>query len=110
MAGDTLNFLSLESHQGCGVSFGGGKKGFILGIGKIGRTTDHSIDNVHYVDGLKYNLLSVPQICDKGNKVKFMSDRCLVINCGTNKVVMFAKRVKNMYVADLNSVEGDGLS
>lgn len=56
MAGDTLNFLSLESHQGCGVSFGGGKKGFILGIGKIGRTTDHSIDNVHYVDGLKYNL------------------------------------------------------
>ena len=44
------------AHQGGGVSFGGGKKGFILGIGKIGRTPDHSIDSVHYVDGLKFNL------------------------------------------------------
>jgi len=50
MTGNTLNFLSLEAHQGGGVSFGGGKKGFILGIVKIGRTFDHSIDNVHYVD------------------------------------------------------------
>jgi len=65
MTGNTLNFLSLEAHQGGGVSFGGGKKGFILGIGKIGRTADHSIDSVHYVDGLKFNLLSVSQICDK---------------------------------------------
>ncbi|KAH0769697.1 hypothetical protein KY290_013678 [Solanum tuberosum] len=110
MTGDTLNFLSLEVHQGGGVSFGGGKNGSILGIGKIRKTVDHSIVNVHYVNGLKFNLLSVSQMCDKGNEVKFLSDKCLVINCSTNKVVMIARRVKNMYVADLDSVEGDSLS
>ncbi|XP_015167052.1 uncharacterized protein [Solanum tuberosum] len=110
MTGDTLNFLSLEAHQGDGVSFGGRKKGSILGIGKIGRTVDHSIDNVHYVDGLKYNLLSVSQIYDKGNEIKFMSDRCLVTNCATKRVDMSSKRVKNLYVADFDSIEGDSLS
>ncbi|XP_015159183.1 uncharacterized protein [Solanum tuberosum] len=110
MTGNTLNFLSLEAHQGGGVSFGVGKKGFILGISKIGRTADHSIDNVHYVDGLKFNLLSVSQICDKGNEVKFMSEGCVVTNCATKKIVMSAKRVKNMYVADLDSIDGDNLS
>ncbi|XP_049368191.1 uncharacterized protein LOC125833082 [Solanum verrucosum] len=102
--------LSLEAHQGSGMSFGDEKKGFILGIGKIGRSTEHSIDNVHYVNGLKYNLLSVSQICDKGNEVKFLSDRCLVTNYVTNKVVMSAKRVKNMDVADLDLIEGENLT
>jgi len=74
MTGNTLNFLSLEAHQGGGVSFGSGKKFFSLGIGKIERTVDHSIENVHYVDGLKFNLVSVFHICNKGNEVKLMSE------------------------------------
>ena len=110
MTVNTLNFLSLEAHQGGGVSFGSGKKSFILGIGKIGRTVDHSIGSVHYVDGLKFNLLSVFHICNKGNEVKFMSEGCVVTNCATKKIVMSAKRVKNMYVADLDSIVGDSLS
>ncbi|XP_049414870.1 uncharacterized protein LOC125877656 [Solanum stenotomum] len=110
MTGDTQNFLSLEAHQGGGVSFGDGKKGFILGIGKIGRSAAYSIDNVHYVNGLKYNLLSVSQICYKGNEVKLLSDWCLVTNRITNKVVMSVKRVKNMYVADLDPIKGDNLT
>lgn len=63
MTGNTLNF-SLWKHT---KVVGSGKKGFILGIRKIGRTVDHSLNSVHYVDGLKYNLLSVSQIYDKGN-------------------------------------------
>jgi len=110
MTGDTSNFLSLKAHQGGGVSFGGGKKGSILGIGKIGRSADNSINNVHYVEGLKYNLLSISQICDKGNEVKFMSESCVVTNCATKKIAMSAKRVKKMYVADLDSIEGVNLS
>ncbi|XP_049410536.1 uncharacterized protein LOC125873707 [Solanum stenotomum] len=69
-----------QSMLGGGVSFGDGKKGVILGIGKIGRSAKHYIDNVHYVNGLKYNLLSVSQICDKGNEVKLLSDKCTVTN------------------------------
>ena len=53
------------------VAFGGGKKGQIRGSGKIGRSDEHSIDKVYYVKGLRHNLLSISQLCDKGNKVIF---------------------------------------
>ncbi|XP_049369479.1 uncharacterized protein LOC125834371 [Solanum verrucosum] len=110
MTGDTQNFHSLEAHQGGGVSFGDGKNGLILGVGKIGRSMKHSIDSVYYVSGLKYNFLSVSQICDKGNKVRFVADQCIVTGLTSNKVLLTAKKVKNMYVADLDSIEGDNLT
>ncbi|XP_070047414.1 GRIP domain-containing protein RUD3-like [Nicotiana tomentosiformis] len=68
MTGNTVDFLSLKALQGGSVSFGNGKKGYILGVGRIGKSLFHSIKNVNYVNGLKYSLLSVSQICDKGNK------------------------------------------
>ena len=71
---DIKNFLSVKALQGGGVSFGDGKKGYILGVGKVGKSLEKSIDNVYHVDGLKYSLLSVSQICDKENKVKFTSE------------------------------------
>ena len=90
--------------------FGDGKQGLILGVSKVGRSVEHSIDNVYYVNGLKYILLSVSQIYDRVNEVKFVSDQCIVTNCVTNQVVMYARRVKNMYVADLKSIKGDNLT
>ncbi|XP_060178250.1 uncharacterized protein LOC132608205 [Lycium barbarum] len=69
MTENMQNFLSLKAFQGWSVSFGNGKKDCILGIRKIGKTQSHAIENVYYVDGLKYNLLSVSQICDRGNEV-----------------------------------------
>ncbi|XP_070041593.1 uncharacterized protein [Nicotiana tomentosiformis] len=69
ITGSTNDFLSLKSLQGWNVSFGNGKKGYILGIGRIGKSLSHYlIKNVYYVNGLKHSLLSVSQICDKGNK------------------------------------------
>jgi len=76
------------------VSFGDGKKGFIFCVGKIGISEEHSIDNVYYVNGLKYNLLSLSQICDKGNKVRFVSDQYIVTNLVFNRVILTAIRVK----------------
>ena len=88
MAGDVKNFLSLKTLQGGGVYFGDGKKGYILGVGKVGRSLEDSIDNVYNVDGLKYSLLSVSQICDKGNEVKFTSEKCTVVSLTTKKVIL----------------------
>lgn len=68
MTGDTLNFLYLRAHQGGGASFGGGKGGCILGIGGIGKFADNSINKVHYVEGLKYNLLTILKSVIKGMK------------------------------------------
>ena len=53
------------------MAFGNGKFGTIVGIGKIVESLSHSIDYVYLVDGLKHNLLSVSQLCDKENLVVF---------------------------------------
>ena len=50
----------------------------ILGVSKVGKNSFKTIDNVYFVDGLKFNLLSVPQSCDKGNKVISDKEKCVV--------------------------------
>ena len=75
MTGDKRSFLSLKNIKGGNVAFGNGKSGEIQGIGKVGTMNTHAIENVYYVNGLQHNLLSVSQICDKGNNVLFTRKR-----------------------------------
>ncbi|XP_070004781.1 uncharacterized protein [Nicotiana sylvestris] len=89
MTGNTMDFLSLKALQG----------------GNVKKSLSHSIENVYYVDGLKYSLLSVSQICDKGNKVEFLSKVCTVANLVTGEVVLVAKRYKNIYVANFEYLQ-----
>ena len=107
---DVSNFFSLKTLQGGGVSISDGKKGYILGVGKVGKSLEDSIDNVYHVDGLKYILLSVSQICDKGNEVKFTSEKCTLVSLTTNEVILTAHKSKNMYVANLETSHGDDLT
>jgi len=74
MIGDTSNFLSLIAFEGGSAAFGNYKTGKITSVVKIGKSHSHSIDNVYLVDGLKHNLLSVSQLCDRGNHVMFSWD------------------------------------
>ncbi|XP_015162449.1 uncharacterized protein [Solanum tuberosum] len=76
MTGETQNFLSLEAHQGGDVSFGDDKKGFILGIGKIGRSVEHSIDNVlGHVSSSLLNKLVVGDLVHGLPKLKFYENK-----------------------------------
>jgi len=59
MTGKKSNFLSLAATQAVSVLFGNEKSGIIVGIGKIGESLSHSIDDVYLVDGLKHNMLKV---------------------------------------------------
>ena len=61
MTRDKSKFLSLETYSGGTVTFGDNKKGEVVGRGKIGKSSSHSIDNVFLVDGLMHNLLSISQ-------------------------------------------------
>ncbi|XP_070002935.1 uncharacterized protein [Nicotiana sylvestris] len=61
--------------------------------------------NVSFEKKDRYNLLSVSQICDKGNKVEFLSKVCTITNLATGKVVLVAKRNKNICVADFESLQ-----
>ena len=81
-----------------------------MGVGKVGKSLEESIDNVYHVDGLKYSLLSVSQIFDMGNEVKFTSEKSTVVSLTKKKVILTAFRSKNMYVANLETSHGDDLT
>nr|XP_009761306.1 PREDICTED: uncharacterized protein LOC104213489 [Nicotiana sylvestris] len=96
MIGGTNDFISLKALHRGSVSFENDKKEYILGVVRIGK--------------LKYSLLSISQICDKGNKVEFVSKICTVTNLVTGEVVLVAKIYKNIYVADFESLQNGDLS
>ena len=92
------------------MAFGNRKSGTIIGIGKIGESLSHSIGDVYLVDGLKHNLLSVSQLCDKDNLVVFTSNRCLVVNMDTRDIVLRGKRHKNVYKVFISSLPQNNLT
>jgi hypothetical protein len=59
-------FTSLENNNcesDC-ITFSDNRQGQVLGFGKIAITTEHSIFKVLLVESLKYNLLSISQLCE----------------------------------------------
>lgn len=71
MTEDINKFSSLVLKYKSYVTYGDNNKGNIFGIGKIGAPPFKSIEDVLYVEGLKHNLLSINQLCDKGFEIKF---------------------------------------
>ncbi|XP_056691770.1 uncharacterized protein [Spinacia oleracea] len=110
MTGDRNRFLSLTTYEGGTVTFGDNKKGNIIGIGKVGKSKSHSIDNIFLVEGLGHSLLSISQFCDKGNYAKFFSNICLIINSNTETMILEGQRKGNTYVVNLNSVPHSNLT
>ncbi|XP_056691797.1 uncharacterized protein [Spinacia oleracea] len=84
--------------------------GEIIAIGKVGRLSSHSIDNVFLVEGLMYSLLSISQFCDKGNSVSFTLENFRIINNDSKKVILEGSRQRNKYTVDLNKVPRNNLT
>ncbi|XP_070051363.1 uncharacterized protein [Nicotiana tomentosiformis] len=61
-------------------------------------------------DFLSLKTLQGGSICDKGNKVEFVSKICTVTNIVTGEVVLVAKGYKNIYIADLESLQNGDLN
>ncbi|VFQ72920.1 unnamed protein product [Cuscuta campestris] len=89
MTGDASKFLQIKPAKGGNVVFGDNSKGKIIGVGSVGKSDFSSIDNVLLVKGLKHNLLSISQLCDKGNRVTFDSKSCTVERLSDNKLKPF---------------------
>jgi len=53
------------------------------------------------VEGSKKNLISINQLCDKGLKVVFEPNHCLIYNV-CSSIVLIGKKVNNIYVFDLH--------
>ena len=103
MTGDPTIFATLLRQKGEHVTFGGNSKGKIIGIGNIGGNPSPLIENIFLVDKLKYNLLSISQLCDKGYKINFKMDKCFIIYCSNNNVVYTSNRIANVYIIDIVS-------
>ena len=104
MIGDKEAFVTLRMKEGGTVTFGDDSKGHIMGIGKIQITPQTCLENVLYVLGLKHNLISISQLCDKGYKVSFESSSCRVTNPFDTSIVFIGHRQGNIYVIDLNDI------
>ena len=93
------NFATLSRyHEGGTVTFGDDSKGKIVGIGNIKLGSSPMIENVVLVNGLKHNLLSVSQLCDKGFKVVFDYITCNVLDKKTNICVLYSFHKNNIYI------------
>ena len=100
MIGDRSKFITLDEKKSGNVTFGNDKSGKIKGKGSV------SIDNgrgkaqeVLFVDGLKENLLSVSQMCDKGCEVLFRAQDCEVRSSTIGKTLLKGVRIEsNVYI------------
>ena len=94
-------FSQLIPKNGGIVTFGDNAKGKTIGEGKIGKAPNTTIDNVLLIDGLKHNLLSISQFCDKNYKFVFEPNKCIVHNVVGN-VLFTGMRQNNSYFVDLS--------
>lgn len=67
-----------------------------------------SFDNVLHVEGLRYNLLSISQVCDKGYKVGFYDAHCFILKpefvIPLDMITMMAPRNGNLYELRMKNV------
>ena len=54
------------------MTFSDDKKGNIIGVGKVAKSPSQINDDVMLVHGLKHNLRSISQLCDKGTKLSLL--------------------------------------
>ena len=104
MTGDKTKFFDLRSKEEGHVTFGDNSKGKIVGIGKIGNESSLIIEDVLLVEGLKHNLLSISQLCDKGFTVTFKMDKCIILNDHDCNICFIAFRNNNVYTIDFEEI------
>jgi hypothetical protein len=107
MTGDKGKFLSLSESKSGNVTFGNDAPGKIKGKGMVSLSNGKGkAQDVLLVDGLKHNLLSVSQMCDRGCEVLFMSKDCKIKFVNSGQVVAKGIRTKNnVYVLKENREE-----
>ena len=87
MTWDEFKFAFLIRKNGWYVTFGDNAKGKIIAQDNIDNDTSFLIENVLLVDGLKHNILSISQLCDKGFKVIFEISHWIIKDIQNDKII-----------------------
>ena len=98
MTGDKFMFASLSAKDGGYVTFEDNSKDKIIGISNVGKEHSPIIVNILLVDGLKNNLFSISQLCNRENKFIFDKATCTIENIKYNKTLFVSQRIKNVYI------------
>ncbi|KAJ9542359.1 hypothetical protein OSB04_028865 [Centaurea solstitialis] len=100
MTGIMSLLKDFKRFEGGHVAFGDNPNG-----GKISGKGKMTFDDVYFVEQLKYNLLSVSQVCDKKFGVFFTDTECLILAPGykidESKVMLRTPRKDNVYCLDI---------
>jgi hypothetical protein len=86
------------------VTFGDNSRGKIIGVGNVDNYLSSCIENVLLVNGLKHNLISISQLCDKDYKVIFDKNECIITNALNNQILFIASKHGNVYTFDFDSL------
>jgi hypothetical protein len=86
------------------VTFGDDKKGKVLGTGVIKVNDCFILNAIALMDRLRYNLLSVSQLCDANLSVLFHKSDSHVLN-SSGKRVCDISRIRNVFQAEFSSTQ-----
>ncbi|KAI3672562.1 hypothetical protein L6452_38653 [Arctium lappa] len=112
MTGNMACLQNFKIINGGHVAFGdnlvGGK---ISGKGNVSKGK-MIFEDVYYVEQLRYNLLSVSQVCDKKHSILFNDTECIILSPGfkvvdESMILLKTPRKDNVYCLDLESVVSD---
>ncbi|KAJ9560934.1 hypothetical protein OSB04_006094 [Centaurea solstitialis] len=111
MTGNRSFLEDLIRLNGGYVAFGDNpKRGKVSGKGKVtgGKLT---LEDVYYVDQLRYNLMSVSQVCDKKFFTLFSDTECMILSpkfvVDESLILLRTPRKDNVYYLDLNGMPSE---
>ena len=96
-------FTSFWNYNGGTINFEGGSLARVESKGSIAILGCPKLDGVLYVDGLKENLLSISQMCNKDHMVNFCQDLCELVNKDGTIIITRHRTIDNYYMINLNS-------
>ena len=101
MTGNANQLSSLHKEANGSVALGDKRSRKIIGTGENKINENIMVKQVSFVNELGYNLLSLSQLCDKGNnEAVFTSKDYYVRNSDTKEIILKGIRFKNVYVVD----------
>jgi hypothetical protein len=86
------------------VTFGDDKKGKVLGTDVIKVNDYFTLNDVALMDRLRYNILSISQLCDADLSVLFCKSNSHVLD-SSDKRVCGISRIRNVFQADFLSAQ-----
>jgi len=100
MTGEASQLINLKWKSAGFVTYGDNNRGRILGVGDIGSGNKVIIKDVLLVEGLKHSLLSISQLCDRGYKITFEPEQCIIADSESTETVLVGKRESIEITAD----------